>query len=100
MFYNVQNNVKMTLCCSNIKLSMYKSHETEHTYMPDFTYFFTQPKSKYKRAVFCQNQTHILPSEQLVVFLAEGRLRLPRWFFSCSTSLTHTVLMIKTRCDF
>lgn len=34
-----------------------------------------------------------------VVFLAEGRRRLPRWFFSYSTSLPLTGLMIQTRRD-
>ena len=51
----------------------------------------------HNRAVSCQNETHILLLDLLLVFLAEGRLRLPRWFFSCSTALALAGLMIRAR---
>ena len=44
-----------------------------------------------------KNQSPTLLGDLLVVLLAEGRLRLPRWLFSYSTSLALTGLMIQTR---
>lgn len=55
-------------------------------YIHDWLSFTTQSKQD-RSLPPCLNQTHILLLDLWVVFLAEGRRRLHRWFFSCSTSL-------------
>lgn len=54
---------------------------------------------KHNRAVFFKNQTCILLLDQSLAFLEKGRWRLPRWFFSCSTSIAVARPMIQTRRD-
>lgn len=64
--------------------------------MTDFHIRLMSLQHKHNRAVFCQNHSRaLLP----VVFLAEGRPRLPRWFFSDSTSSAASGPLIQTRAD-
>lgn len=86
---NDADQMRHTYCINNMKqntLTWVILHTANH------------PQCKHNRAVSLKWNPHS-PAGLLVVCLAGGRLRLPRWFFSCSTALAPAGLMIQARHD-